>query len=113
MSRWLERIGIAVGTAAIAFAVSTATGQGGSQRLRFIDIPRGGTARFLGTTSTCVNPKGQIRGGQVACTVYYRAPRSISQLVPTKYNVGLTLRCIDLGKWSRIGPRMLKSGRFC
>ena len=74
MSKALERIAIAAVAAAAAFAIATATGQGGNERGRFIDIPRGQEARFLGTTTTCVNPKGQIPGGQVACTVNYRAP---------------------------------------
>lgn len=113
MGRTSERLGIAALAAAAAFAVATASGQGGSNRGGFIDVPRGQTARFLGTTSTCVNPKGQIPGGQVACTVHYRAPRNIRELVPTKFDAGLTLRCIELAKWSRVGPRMLKSGRFC
>jgi hypothetical protein len=113
MSKALERIAIAAVAAAAAFAIATATGQGGNERGGFIDIPRGQEARFLGTTTTCVNPKGQIPGGQVACTVNYRAPRSPSDLVPVKFDVGLTLRCVELGKWSRVGPRMLKSGHFC
>lgn len=110
--------GIAIGAAVVAapalgshhaaLAVETAAGRSG-----FIDVPRGQEARFLGTSTFCVNPKGQIPGGQVACSVNYRAPRSLSDLVPVKFDVGLTLRCVDLGKWSRLGPRLLKSARFC
>lgn len=111
MSRWGERTAIAFGAAAVAFAVATATGQGGSQRLNF-NIPSGGAALFLGTTTTCVNPKGQIPGGQVACTVHYTPPRTVNQIVPPKYDVALTLRCVDLSKWSRRSSKM-KSGRFC
>ena len=113
MRRTLERTAIAALSAAAALAVATATGQGGNERGGFIDISRGQEARFLGTTTVCVNPKGQIPGGQVACTVNYRAPRSLSDLVAMKFDVGLTLRCVDLGKWSRLGPRLLKSARFC
>ena len=80
MKRTLERILIAAAAAATAFAISTAVGQGTTTRGGFIDIPRGQTARFLGTTSTCVNPKGQIPGGQVACAVLYTAPRNMAQL---------------------------------
>lgn len=112
MTRRLERILIATTAAALAFAISTATSHGTSNRGGFIDIPRGQTARFLGTTSTCVNPKGQIAGGQVACAVLYSPLRNIAQLVPGKYRVTLTLRCIDLGKSTRTGAP-LKSSRFC
>jgi hypothetical protein len=112
MKRTLERILIAAAAAATAFAISTAVGQGTSSRGGFIDIPRGQTARFLGTTSTCVNPKGQIPDGQVACAVLYTAPRNMAQLVPGKYRVTLTLHCIDLGKSSR-GGAPVKSNRFC
>ena len=112
MKRMLERAAIAALAAAAALAVATTTGQGGNQRGGFIDVPRGGEARFLGTSTVCVNPKGQVPGGQVACTVYYRERRSLSDLVPMKFDVGLTLRCVDLGKWSR-SSRLLKSTRFC
>lgn len=111
MSRWAERIAVASGAAVLTLAVATATGQGGSQQLTF-NIPRGGAALFLGTTTTCVNPKGQIPGGQVRCTVHYTAPRSANQIVPRKYDIGLTLRCLGFSKWSRRSSRM-KSGRFC
>jgi len=111
MSRWVERIAIAAGAAALTFAVATGTGEGGSQQLNF-NIPRGGAALFLGTTTTCVNPKGQITGGQVACTVHYTRPRSANQIVPPKYDIGLTLRCLDFSKWSRRSS-MMKSGHFC
>jgi hypothetical protein len=48
----------------------------------------------------------------VACDVYYRERRSLSDLVPMKFDLGLTFRCVDLGKWSR-SYRLLKSARFC
>jgi hypothetical protein len=112
LPRMLERIIIAAVAASAAFAVATATGQSGSRRGGFIDVPPGRTARFLRTTTTCVNPKTQIPGGQVGCNVNYRAPRSARQLVPTKFELSLTLRCVEYEKWSR-GSRILKSGRFC
>jgi hypothetical protein len=98
MARWLERFVIAALAAAVAFAVATATGQGGGTRGGFIDIPHGGIARFADTNITCVNPKA---GGGVACDVDYVRWRNILHPVPMKFDVGLRLRCIDLGKWSR------------
>ena len=112
MKRALERILIATTAAATAFAISAGAGQGTSTRGGFIDIPRGETARVLGTTRTCVNPKGQIPGGQVACAVLYSAPRNMAQLVPGKFRITLALRCIDLEKSTRTGAP-LKSSRFC
>jgi hypothetical protein len=112
MNRTLERILIATTAAATALAISTGVGQGTSSRGGYVDIPRGQAARFLGTTATCVNPKGQIPGGQVACAVLYSAPTNIAQLIPGKYRVTLALRCIDLGKSTRTGASV-KSSRFC
>lgn len=111
--RVLERLAIAAVAAGITLAIAAATGYGRTSSGGFTDVPRGKAARFLGTTTICVNPKGQIPGGQVACKINYRAPRTITQLVPTKFDVGLTLRCVDLSKWSRKPSRMLRSGRFC
>lgn len=112
MPRTLERIIIAAVAATAAFAVATATGQSGSRQSGFIDIPPGARARFLHTTTTCVNPRQQIRGGQVGCNVDYRMPRSVHDSPPPKFELSLTLRCVEYEKWSRTGA-ILKSGRLC
>lgn len=103
-------VGGVLGAAAVAAPALSSSSRGG-----FIDVPRGQTARFVGTTTKCVNPWGQVPGGQVDCTVNYRAPRTMLQPVPTKYDVGLTLRCVLLTKWSRpgLGSKVLKGGQFC
>jgi hypothetical protein len=112
VNRRVDRAIVATIAAGAAFAVAAATGLSTSQRGGFIDVPRGHTARFLGTTSTCENPKGQIPGGQVICAVDYSAPGNAKQVPPAKFNVGLALHCVDLGKWSR-DVKFLKSARFC
>ena len=103
--------------ASAAFAIATTTAHSGGSREQagFIDIQRGQIARFARTTTTCVNPKGQISGGQVACNVSYVRWRSIAHPVRDKYDVGLTLRsCIEVSKWSRFGtPKVLKSATVC
>jgi hypothetical protein len=95
MRRWLERFAIAAVTAAAAFGVATASGLGGREQARFIDVPHGGTARFAGTNVTCVNPKA---GGGVTCNVSYFRWRNILRLVPTKYSVSLRLDGIEVSK---------------
>jgi hypothetical protein len=100
--------------ATAAFAISTSTGwSGGSaEQAGFIDIHRGQIPRFVGTTTTCVNPKGQIPGGQVGCDVDYVRWRNILHPVPMKFDVSRTLRCVEAGRWSRDG-RLLRSRRVC
>jgi hypothetical protein len=100
MTRWLERFAIAAVAAAAAFAVATATatGHGGSARVGFIDIPHGGTARFAGTTATCINPKA---GGGLTCDVSYVRWRNTLRFVPTKYSVSLRLNGIEVSKSAR------------
>jgi hypothetical protein len=117
VKRTLERFGIVALAAIAAFAIATTTGRSGGSREQtgFMDIQRGQVARFVGTTTTCVNPKGQIPGGQVACDVGYVRWRNILHPVRNKYEVGLTLRsCVEVGKWSRIGtPKLLKDVKVC
>jgi hypothetical protein len=110
--RTLEHIGLVALTALVAVS-ATAYASRGSSKAGFVNVGRGQEVRFLGTNVTCVEPKGQVAGGQVGCDVDYVYWRNILHPVPVKYEVGLTLsHCIQVGKWSRTF-KLLKSATVC
>jgi hypothetical protein len=69
------------------------------------------TPRFEGTTTTCLGPKGQIRGGLVICNVAY--PQKIVHPTQQKFDVGLRLRWVTLQRRSAGARKLLKAERFC
>jgi hypothetical protein len=110
--RTLERIGLVVVTALVAVSATAYASRGSSQG-GFINAQRGQWVRFVGTNVVCVEPKGQVSGGNVGCQVTYKYWRNILRPGPVKYDVGLTLlHCIDIGKWSRTF-KLLKSKTVC
>jgi hypothetical protein len=110
--RTLERIGLAAVTALVALCATAYASRSNSQA-GFVNVGRGQEVRFLGTNVTCVEPKGQVTGGQVGCEVSYAYWRNILHPVPVKYDVGLTLsHCIDVSRWSRTS-KLLKSATVC
>jgi hypothetical protein len=68
------------------------------------------TPRFEGTT-TCLGPKGQIRGGLVICNVAY--PQKIVHPAQQRFDVGLRLRWVTLQRRSAGARKLLKAERFC
>jgi hypothetical protein len=102
-----------VALAALVAVSATAYASRGSSKAGFVNVRGGQEVRFLGTNATCVEPKGQISGGQVGCEVTYVYWRNILHPVPMKYDVRLTLsHCIDVEKWSR-SFKLLKSATVC
>jgi hypothetical protein len=110
--RTLERIGLVVLTALVAVS-ATAYASRESTKAGFVNVGRGQEVRFLGTNVTCVEPKGQVAGGQVGCEVSYAYWRNIFHPVAVKYDVSLTLsHCVRAAKWSR-SFKLLKSATVC
>jgi hypothetical protein len=90
-----------------AFVAGKATAGG----IGFIEIPRGGIARFSWHHDiTCTNPKATNVG--VICQVTYVPWKDIRHPVAMKFDVSMGAGCVRVSKWSR-RYTLLRSAKVC